>query len=157
MSERVIIIGGPRRGKSTLARKLRAAGIPTFCGDPRSKVKEPDDDVTYLPEGIPFAGEEGAAQWIVRNWLTLPGPWVIEGWIMARVLRRWPVTSGAPADKIVVLTRAMATCSSGQEAMHKGVMTVWGEARKRFAPITDESAGAMLATEARCSAPPPPA
>lgn len=139
---RTVIVGGPRCGKSTLAESLRAGGARVFCGDPRSAVKEVRDGVTYLPEGIPFGPD--SSLWIVRNWLPLPGPWVLEGHIMARVLRKWlkfatPTANHFPCERIVVFLEhhAEAVVTPGQRAMHKGVLTVWGEIANRFRPIVE--------------------
>jgi hypothetical protein len=161
VKERIIIVGGPRRGKSTMAgalaewredltgnRVLPRSPIPIYCGDPLSKVKEPVAGVHYLPEGIPISGDDGAAQWVADNWFSKPGPWVCEGWVMARALRRWVAGCDArgipyrdlraPADRIVVLDRpGFGMPSKGQEAMHKAVMTVWGQVQHWFVAITE--------------------
>lgn len=133
---RIIIIGGPLRGKSTLARELNAG--PIYCGDYRNAVRDPQEGVAYLPDEIPMFGDSGAApEWIVANWFSLPGPWVCEGWIMARALRRWN-SAEAPADRIIVLDRPFGEPTKKQDAMHKGVMTVWREIAPRFAEISEE-------------------
>lgn len=146
MKERVVIVAGPRRGKSTLARELRGKGYPTFCGDPYSTVKEPESGVFYLPEGLPFSGDGGAADWIARNWFTKPGPWVCEGHVMARALRRWvkqhfDARTGrvlrAPCDRIIVLNRAGFNANPRQDGMHKGVMTAWQTIASYYDPIVD--------------------
>ena len=140
---RIIIVGGPRCGKSTTARTLRLQGYPTFCGDPLSRVKEPEEGVTYLPEGLPFSGDQGSASWVAENWFSMPGPWVCEGQVMARALRRWLSMHGTdappPADRIIVLATVHpnATPTAGQLAMGKGVMTVWREIESFFAGIVD--------------------
>lgn len=151
-NERVIIVGGPRRGKSTLAREI-AGPYPSaiYCGDPLSKVKEPQNGVAYLPEGIPISGDDGAAQWVADNWFTLPGPWVCEGWVMARALRRWATgigrTARYPADRIIVLDQpAWVEASKGQEAMHKAVMTVWHGIAHHFHAITEHRMGKVVGT-----------
>lgn len=145
---RTIIVAGPRRGKSTLAAEIqRQTGAPVFCGDPVSKAKELRPNTTYLPEGIPISGDDGAAQWVADNWFTLPGPWVCEGWVMARALRRWASMHfeerhgrvlRAPADRIIVLDRPAFTEElRGQASMHKAVMTVWGGISHYFAAIAE--------------------
>lgn len=147
---RTVIVGGSRSGKSTLAREFRVIGMPTFCGDPLSTVKEPEDDVTYLPEGLEFDGDNGAAAWIAANWFTMPGPWCCEGWVMARALRRWvdqqfgfDVRAGMhgpmPCDEIIVFRkqREHALTRPGQRAQGKGVMTVWNEIAYHFTEITE--------------------
>jgi hypothetical protein len=165
--QRVIIIGGPRRGKSTLARQLASelavAGnqnlfAPVRCGDPLSKVKDPLPGVQYLPEGIPISGDDGAAQWVADNWFSQKGPWICEGWVMARALRRWLASTNMeqvtqrrrggydvrlqapkPADRIIVLSGpAWVDASKGQEAMHRAVMTVWSQIAGYFRDITEE-------------------
>jgi hypothetical protein len=151
-ADRIVIVGGPRTGKSTLARELRRQGLPTLCGDPRSKVKEPEADVEYLPEGLPYAGDGGSADYIATYWLTRPGPWVCEGHVMARALARWhrhacPDDTGAelwpyqppPCDRIIVLRNQHehAVTLPGQVAQHKGVLTSWAKIAHQFEPITE--------------------
>lgn len=141
-NERVVIVGGPRVGKSTLALKLVSAlsfepggkRLPIYCGDPLSKVKEPMPGVTYLPEGLPFSGDGGSADWIARNWFQLPGPWVMEGQAMARALRRYMEnTDGSmhggyapfPCDRIIFMLTPKVQQIEGQRTMGKGIETVW--------------------------------
>lgn len=142
---RTIIVGGPRCGKSTLARTYRAQGIPTFCGDPRSLVKEPEDGVTYLPEGLDWSD---GSEFVAEVWFKMPGPWVMEGQIMARGLRKWLRFHDAdrfwqsgkpPADRIIVLQHARPECTllPGQESMGKAVQTVWAQIGHRFREITE--------------------
>lgn len=141
---RTIIIGGPRAGKSTLSRELRHQGVPTFCADPLSEVKEPEPNVIYLPEGMGL-GPDMATRWVCEHWLTMPGPWCIEGQLMARVLRKWGQyihsrhDSEMPCDRVIVLrgTHPLATVTDGQRAMGKGVMKVWREVAHHFASITE--------------------
>lgn len=125
---RVIVVGGPSRGKSTLADRLHAeTGAPVYCGDPASTVRYQYPYVRYLPEGLDFRGDRGCAAWIASHWLGMPGPWIMEGHAMARALRRYlAVSSKPPADRIVVLDcPAHRAETPGQAAMHKAVMTVW--------------------------------
>ena len=146
-AKRIVIVGGPRTGKSYLAQQIhRGMGAAVYCGDPLSKVKEPLPGVNYLPEGLPFDGDTGAAQWIVDNWFTMPGPWVMEGHVMARALRRWTGAEGhswdepplSPCDLVYVFEeqRPEIELLPGQVAMHKGVLRVWSEIADVFSDIT---------------------
>lgn len=129
---RVIIVGGPRCGKSTMARQLRAEGIPTYCGDPVSKVKEPEADVTYLPEDIRW---EDQSEWIVNNWFPMPAPWCCEGIVMARAIRKGHRLGRDNLLKDVELKYTnfpFVMCTPRQIALIKGVETVWNEINARF-------------------------
>jgi hypothetical protein len=145
---RTIIIGGPRCGKSTLARTYRAQGIPTYCGDPRSLVKEPEDGVTYLPEGLVWRKDhDEGSQYVIDHWFPMPGPWLLEGQNMARALRKWVRQGGdcyrgaiaMPCDRIIVLREPRPECTllPGQESMGKAVATVWSQVGHRFREITE--------------------
>jgi hypothetical protein len=131
---RIIVVGGPRFGKSTLARAERAKGVPTFCGDPVELVKEPEAGVTYLPSGMAWSD---GSQYVADNWFTMPGPWLCEGQIMARALRKW-TSKAAPADRIIVLTGPPhVAVTPGQAAMIKAVETVWHGIAHHFDAITE--------------------
>jgi len=140
---RTIIVGGPRCGKSTIARQMRLQGIRTFCGDPLSLVKEPEPGVTYLPEDLDWSA--GSA-YVADNWFPLPGPWVMEGQIMARALRKWLWRrddryrgTAAPCDRIIVLQHPRPECTllPGQVSMNKAVQTVWSQISDRFAGVSE--------------------
>lgn len=142
-----MIVAGPSRGKSTLAHSLHTEhGLPVYCGDPASKVVYQKPHTHYLPEKLDFAGDGGASAWVCANWFTMPGPWICEGHVMARALRRWlnaPEQSGSapdhfPCERIIVLDKpAHRATNVGQEAMHKGVMKVWREIAHYFDAITE--------------------
>lgn len=137
-ARRVVIIGGPRRGKSTMARALREEGLPTFCTDPLTLVKDPEDGVTYLPEGL---GWSEASKFVADNWLTQPGPWCVEGIATVRALRKFIAErddAGAGEDlaglEVIVLTDGHpdADINPRQEATAKAVWTIWSEIADRF-------------------------
>lgn len=134
---RTIILGGPSRGKSTLAESYKAQGVPVYCGDPASTVLYQKAGTTYLPEGLAFAGDGGGGDWVARNWFRMPGPWVCEGHVMARALRRWLSLGqvGYPADRIIVLDcPPHRYTGEGRERMHRSVIKVWREVERFFPP-----------------------
>ena len=105
---RIVIAGGPRTGKTTLAKTFGAI------------VKHTDDliDLGWIPSGRAAAA-----------WLDLPGPWVIEGVTAPRALRRWLKAHrrGKPCDVVLVLERAKVPRNTGQEAMAKGCAKIMAE------------------------------
>jgi len=127
---RIVIVGGPRSGKSTLASKL---GVPHFCTDPKSLVKDVQPNTTYLPEGLDWGKD---SEFVCSNWFTKNESWVIEGVGAVRALRKWVHKNMGqpPCDKIVVLREKYpgVTRNDGQEAMNKAVMTVWNEVADKF-------------------------
>lgn len=140
---RCVIVGGPQSGKSTIAAHLGAElGSPVYCTDPVRYVNEILKGVNYLPDDLDGLSPE-STRWIVDNWLTLPGPWIIEGVATARVLRKWlasnPEVEEFPCDRVLTLVRPRrdVVLSGGQASMFKGVMTVWNEIAEAFEDIAD--------------------
>ncbi len=117
MSKRVVIVGGPKTGKTTLGEHLRRRlgrghGIP---------VRHTDDLI-------------GSASWseassVVADWFDEPGDWVIEGVTTARALRKWLLrgSEGKPCDGVIVLEEFRADVTDRQAAMARSVMTVFNE------------------------------
>lgn len=135
-SRRIVIVGGPRRGKSTIARQLRDSNIPTYCTDPQSLVKDVEENVTYLPEGLSWSD---SSQWVADNWLTKPGPWCVEGIAAVRALRKLVSKPdyfdvNVTGIEVIVLESAHpdAEVSSKQESTAKAVMTMWSEIQHHF-------------------------
>lgn len=121
---RICIIGGPRTGKTTLARQLdeRCDHIP--CGSLRMT-----DD---LIEQCKHLGKEAwsEASRIASTWLDEPGPWIIEGVALARALRKWRAAHPGeppPVDRVIRLTTPHVELTPGQAAMAKGEDKVWRE------------------------------
>lgn len=110
---RLCIIGGPKAGKTTLARRLS----PQFDG----RVWSTDDLIAYGWDG---------AKTRTAKWLERPDPWCIEGVVVPRALRHWMREKGSrfiapPVDHIVVVHGAQQELSEGQRRMATGVMSVW--------------------------------
>jgi hypothetical protein len=113
MTRRLIIVGGPHVGKTTLAKRLKdELGIANT---------KHSDDVKHLGWS---ESSEAASRWFNES-----GEWIIEGVQTARALRKWlkanPKTPLA-AD-LVILDKPFDTLVQGQESMRKGVHTVFSE------------------------------
>jgi hypothetical protein len=126
---RTCIYGGPRTGKTTLALAL---------GEERNAMKA-DDDGTWHPAKVTrvrhtddlmsgLAWSE-VSQKIADQWLTEPGPWIIEGVACARALRKWLRANpeGKPCDEVILLWSPHVELTSGQASMAKGCRKVWLE------------------------------
>lgn len=111
-AERVIIVGGPSTGKSTLANYPRDFAAHVRC----------TDELVGVLEWSEVSAE-------VALWISEPGPWIIEGVATARALRKWLAAApGQPLDVVVVLmSHPFVELTKGQAAMAKGVATVWNE------------------------------
>jgi hypothetical protein len=110
---RLLITGGPRTGKTTMAAK-RATELGVT---PQST-----DDL--IPLGWSEASE--AASYLFDR----PGPWVIEGVAVPRALRKWKARHPGeppPYDELVVLTEPWVELSPRQAGMGEGVQTVLTE------------------------------
>lgn len=122
---RVIIVGGPKTGKTTLANEIGGTVFHT------------DDLIgTHSWEDVPNA---------IIDWMGRPGSWVIEGVQTARALRRWlklqPLIGilerNPPVDQIIVKTHPFVELAPRQEGLLKGVMTVWREVEPLLGSAVD--------------------
>lgn len=112
MTERVLVIGGPRTGKTTVAKQLAE----------HAKVRLRHTD--SLLE-MKVAWSEVSER--VARWLDDAGPWIIEGVALPRALRKWIDANavGKPCDVIYWLSKPTVARTKGQESMAKATMTVW--------------------------------
>ncbi len=101
---RVLIIGGARRGKSTLGKMLSAElKLTHLCTDPQRLLSA---DMAGTPDHLDYSGDNGVGAWVAENWigrdLTL-----IEGVKAIDALKR-SLSSGHKSshffDKVIVLT-----------------------------------------------------
>jgi len=115
---RIVILGGPRTGKTTLARQMIEGGAGDGMG-----VSLHADDLIDL-------GWSEATQRIADSWFNEPGPWIIEGVALSRALRKWREAhpgEAPPVDRVIRLTTPHVELTKGQAAMAKGEETVWQE------------------------------
>jgi hypothetical protein len=102
--KKILIIGGPRGGKTTRAKELsRKHGIPIQHFD------------TYISK---YEWSEMSDQ--IAKWLDEPGPWIKEGVAGSRGLRKWlRKNKKLPDFEIVVLNEPKIKLTQGQDRMHK--------------------------------------
>jgi len=110
MTERLVIVGGPRTGKTTRAKAL---GKERGC-----RVISTDDFIDL--------GWSGASEH-VASMMSYKGPWIIEGVAAVRALRKALKTGVKPCDRVLVLMEPKTGIIRGQHAMGKGVATVLDE------------------------------
>lgn len=130
----IVIVGGPGRGKSTLAAQLSAAlAIPLYCTD---MTDAPTDGVTYLLRDLSWS--EGS-QYVADSWLTLPAPWIVWGIATVRAMRKL-IASGRGAMlggvRVLHLRDAVTETTEGQERTAKAVATIWAEIAPGFAIVS---------------------
>jgi len=113
---RIVIGGGPRTGKTTLANELKTVWhVP-------GPLRHTDDLIENLTWRM--------ASQIVAGWFDQPGPWIIEGVTVSRALRKWHQQhrgSGPPIDCCIFLEEPYEPLTAGQAAMTWGVATVHSE------------------------------
>lgn len=116
---RLVIVGGPRTGKTTWADSQGAAlGVP---------VRHTDDLIGVL--------DWSAASAEVATWLDADGDWIVEGVTTVRALRKWLAANPDKRldAKIVLFTAPRVEQTPAQAAMSKGVDTVWREIETELA------------------------
>lgn len=123
---RIVILGGPRTGKTTLAKSMalqarRGARPQTVGMDGHVNVYHTDDLIRL---GWSEASRAAAM------WFDEPGPWIIEGVAVVRALRKWRDAHPGeppPVDRVIRLTTPHVELTSGQATMARGEETVWLE------------------------------
>lgn len=102
-----MITGGPKTGKTTLAATF---GLP----------------VRHCDDLISLGWSESSQR--ASLWFDEPGPWVVEGVIAPRALRKWLAKKrGNPCDKVIWLTTPRAKLKQGHASMTMGLETIWRE------------------------------
>lgn len=120
MPRKIIIIGGPRTGKSTLSERLQAElGIETLHNSADLESLFP----VHRPESWSQQSEHAS------KWFDEDGDWICEGVQMARALRKWlKANPDKPLDAdLFLLKQPMVVQRDGQKAMMKGVESVFRE------------------------------
>jgi len=103
--ERIVILGGPRCGKTTLANKLNRLTFHT-------------DDFKF-----PHLQESGAA---VVQWFARPGPWVIEGVVAILALQEWMrMYEVAPCDCVLAMWTPVVKLTPDQIRMFNLLRKYW--------------------------------
>jgi adenylate kinase family enzyme len=123
---KVVIVGVPRAGKTTLAVRVGA--------EHSRRVRHTDELIGKLAWGKD--SEE------VARWLDAPGDWVIEGVTAVRALRKWmALNPSGRLDGVLVINLPcpMILLTAGQSSAAKGVRTIWvgieKELRERGADV----------------------
>lgn len=136
MTHRLAIAGGPRTGKTQLARKLAAhLGCALRCTD----------------DLIPLGWSNDSA--VAATWFDDPNGFVIEGVAVVRALRKWLAShaEGKPCDRVVWLDIPKVQLTREQLVMAKGCETIWRGVRplllERGVEITVESEEAAVQQE----------
>ena len=126
---RVVITGGPRTGKTTLATHLSVGGGTASFEDvdrdtavDGARVRHTDDLIGKLE------WSEASAE--VSRWFDEPGPWIIEGVAVSRALRKWREAHPGeppPVDRVIYLETPHVALTPRQDGMAKGVRRVHDE------------------------------
>lgn len=125
---RIVIIGHPMAGKSTLAKSF---GLPVFCTDTKEQTRQINPNAIYLPGIIT---NEHLSNYVMI-WMTNPR-YVIEGVGAVRALRKWASVSNTyPCDKIIFMKNK--SLESKHIAMAKAIDTIWAEIEHIYSPITE--------------------
>jgi hypothetical protein len=133
MSCRVVIAGGPRTGKTTLASTIAAEhGLSPLSTD-----------------DLMGRFEWSALSEHVAERMSEPGPWLWEGVRAVHAMRKWLAShpQGAPADFVLWLSVPKVERTPGQVTMGKGVTKVWqeiaAELRRRGTRILTDTQGEL--------------
>lgn len=124
-----MVVGGPRTGKTTLARDKHRGALAYEQANTRPDPSLPSRWLLLHTDDLMGSHSWSAAsQHIADDWLNRPGPWIIEGVACARALRKWMRSNdGKPCEEVIVLETAHVDLSKGQRSMAKGCASVLAE------------------------------
>ena len=116
---RVVICGGPRAGKTTLAGKM---------GEPETRCTD---------ELIGKVEWSAASQLVADEWFTADGPWIVEGVATARALRKALIAQPdvKPCDRAIWVAGSRELLTKRQRSMAAGVEKVWREVRPQLVAL----------------------
>lgn len=101
---RVMIAGGPGRGKSTLAAMLaNRLRLTHLCTDPQRLLP---NSMNGTPDDLDWGGENGVGQWVADKWLGRERT-VIEGCHVADALKHWVRRSDTPRKTSAICDRVI--------------------------------------------------
>lgn len=112
-SQRTIILGSPKAGKTTLAKAmLLTAPQGTYLWH-----------LDSLIESYSWSEQSEEAQ----RFLDAPIPWIVEGCAGSRALRKWLARNptGRPCQEVLRLNEPRIELTKGQATMRKGEFTIW--------------------------------
>lgn len=112
-NNRILVIGGSKRGKSTLGRKLSEEHKLTHLQTDPQRLLSRGENGT--PDHLDYGGDNGVGQWVHANWLNRDRT-LIEGAKAADALARFlradcQLKSSDVCDRLIVLTERV----SGEE------------------------------------------
>jgi hypothetical protein len=113
---RIVIIGPPRAGKTTLGRAM---------------AEEMDAQLRHTDDLIGELDWSGCSALIASDWFAQPGPWIVEGVAAVRALRKWLAShpEGKPCDEIIALSKSWVELTNRQAGMASACAGIWGSIR----------------------------
>jgi dephospho-CoA kinase len=116
MTARIVIVGPPKAGKTTLGRDLAESS--------GAQLRHTDDLIGELDWS-------GCSERIASEWFAQPGPWIIEGVAAVRALRKWLVGNreGRPCDQVITLSKSWVSLTPRQAGMASACAGIWGSIR----------------------------
>jgi SPP1 gp7 family putative phage head morphogenesis protein len=120
---KIIITGGPRTGKTTLAKRYHDQyGVPVLRTD-----------------DLILRTSWSECSQVASEWMEEPGPWIVEGVAAVRGLRKWMERNKGGGLIVAYLDDPVVPQTEGQRAMHRATRSIWdsirAEVKARGIPI----------------------
>lgn len=125
---RIVILGGPKTGKTTLAGEIWRKAVAAWVAE-HGPIVDLEGPVLMHTDDVMHLGWSEASE-AASKWFDTSGPWIIEGVAVVRALRKWRDAHPGeppPVDRVIRLTTPHVELTSGQATMAKGEDTVWLE------------------------------
>lgn len=133
----IVIIGGPKRGKTTLARLMSGSTtLPHRCSDPQRYCPR---DVVGVPNDLQY---DEISSWVCEHWLKPPSNLLVEGVHAARALQKYlagrPQGDTGNVKRVIYCALAVDRAElPGQRAQTTKVERTFKELRPQIAHIVE--------------------
>lgn len=125
---RIVILGGPRTGKTTLAGEIWRKAVAAWVAE-HGPIVDLEGPVLMHTDDVMHLGWSEASE-AASKWFDTSGPWIIEGVAAVRALRKWHAQHAfqpPPVDRVIFLAKTFEEPTPGQRVMAKGVETMLGD------------------------------
>lgn len=125
---RIVILGGPKTGKTTLAGELWRKAVTAWVAE-RGPIVDLEGPALMHTDDVMHLGWSEASE-TASKWFDTSAPWIIEGVAAVRALRKWRDAHPGerpPVDRVIALWEPHVELTPRQGGMMEADLKRWRE------------------------------